>query len=96
MWKAFTELLDQYHGLIIGFAVLGAVVLLNQVIYRHRWKSFPTLDEYLAAHPHCGSTAGVLCNGCGRRGAGMGVIGSGRLYTCTHCETGLYRADGPE
>jgi hypothetical protein len=32
MWKSLLAFLDQYHGLIIGFAVLAAVLFLNQLI----------------------------------------------------------------
>ena len=39
MWKSFSpfvEILDQYHGYILGFAALAAVLLFNQLVYR-RW-----------------------------------------------------------
>ena len=99
MWHPLSpvlEFLDQYHGLIIGFAGLAAVLLLNQLIFRHRWKSYPTLDEYLAAHPGCETAAGIVCSRCGQRASGMGVMGTGRLYMCTRCETELYRVDQME
>jgi hypothetical protein len=32
--------LGAYSGYIVGFAVLAAVLLLNQLIYRCRWKSY--------------------------------------------------------
>ena len=96
MWKPLLpllEFLDQYHGYIAGFAALGAVLLLNQLIFRRRWTSYPTLDEYLAAHPGCDTTEGVVCNRCRQTVSGAGVIGTGRIYRCTWCDTELYRAD---
>jgi hypothetical protein len=48
MWKPLSplvELLDQYHGYIIGFAAVAAVLLLNQLIYRRCWKSYPPLKS---------------------------------------------------
>src|SRR5215471_4469270 len=96
MWKPFLpllELLDQYHGWIVGFAALGTVLLFNQVIFRRSWTSYPTLDEYLAAHPACDTTEGVVCSRCGQRALGGGVIGAGRIYRCSWCDTELYRID---
>ena len=96
MWNVLSPLvqfLDQSRGYIIGFAALAAVLLVNQFIYRRYWKSYPTLEEYLAAHPGCSTTAGIVCSRCGQRAAGMGVIGAGRIYNCTRCETELYRID---
>jgi hypothetical protein len=96
MWKSLSpllEFLDQYHGLILGFAALAAVVLLNQLIYRRRWKIYPTLDEYLATHPGCDTTEGIVCSRCRRRALGAEVISTGRIYRCAWCETELYRID---
>ena len=96
MWKPLSpllEFLDQYHGFIVGFAGLAAVLLLNQLIYRCRWRSYPTLKEYLAAHPGCDTTKGIVCSRCRQRAPGAGVIGTGRIYCCTWCETELYRID---
>jgi len=47
-----------YAGYIIGVSTLAAVLFLNQLIYRHWWKSYPTLAEYLAAHPGCNKARG--------------------------------------
>lgn len=87
------ELPDQYHGYLIGFAALAAVLILNQLIYRRRWKSYPTVKEYVATHPGCSTTAGILCSRCGQRAAESRVIGAGRIYVCTRCETELCRID---
>jgi hypothetical protein len=97
MWKPLQPLLeslDQYHGLFIGFALLGAVLLFNQLVYSRRWKSYPTLKQYLAAHPGCDTIDGVVCDICRRKALGMNVPGSGRIYRCGWCETELYRVDG--
>ena len=45
-------------GYIVGAGGLGAILLLNQFIFRRRWQAYPTAAQYLAAHP-----------GCSRRGA---------------------------
>jgi len=84
---------DQYHGLIIGFAVLALVLFINQLIYRRGWKSYPTREEYVAAHPGSATTAGVVCAKCRQKAAGMAVANAGRIYRCTWCETELYRVD---
>jgi hypothetical protein len=33
MWTTLLTFWDQYHGLVIGFAALAAVLLANQLIY---------------------------------------------------------------
>jgi hypothetical protein len=49
----FLAALGPYTGYIVGGTGLAAVLLLNQLIFRQRWKSYPTLAQYLAAHPEC-------------------------------------------
>ena len=96
MWKSLLpllEVLDQYHGLFIGFAALGAVVLFNQLFFARNWKSYPTLTQYLAAHPGCDTADGVVCDTCRSKAMGMNVPGSGRIFRCAFCETELYRVD---
>ncbi|WP_426411081.1 hypothetical protein [Bradyrhizobium ganzhouense] len=96
MWKPFLPLvdfIDRYQGLIIGFAVLGFFLLLNQVIYRLFWTSYPSREDYLAAHPGCASADGVLCATCGQKAVSMAVRGSGRMFRCTWCDAELFRVD---
>jgi hypothetical protein len=96
MWKSLSglvELPDQYHGYVVGFAALVAVLLFNQLVYRRCWKSYPTLEEYLTAHPGCDTTGGIVCSRCRQRAAGGAVMGTGRIYRCTWCDTELYRID---
>ncbi|QPF91418.1 hypothetical protein [Bradyrhizobium commune] len=96
MWNAIAPLLefvDRYHGLIIGFAALAAVLLLNQLIYRRSWTSYPTREDYLAAHPGCATADGVVCDRCRQKASSMPVKGAGRIYRCAWCETDLYRVD---
>lgn len=64
MWNAIAPLLefvDRYQGLIIGFAALAAVLLLNQLIYRRGWTSYPpaktTSQPTPAARPRMASSA---------------------------------------
>lgn len=80
-------------GYIVGIGGLAAVLLINQLIYRHAWKSYPTRTQYLAAHPECDKAGGVVCHRCRRKPARLGVNGRGDLYLCTSCETELYRID---
>jgi hypothetical protein len=96
MWKPILPLvdfIDRYQGLIIGFAVLALVLLLNQVVYRLFWTSYPSREDYLAAHPGCAGTEGVLCATCRQKAASMPVQGSGRIFRCTWCDTDLFRVD---
>ncbi len=96
MWKSLSPLMefaDQYHGFIIGLVGIAGILLLNQLIYRHWWKSYPTLEEYLAAHPNCDTASGIVCSTCRRLASGGPIIGKGRMYWCTRCETELYRVD---
>jgi hypothetical protein len=87
------DVLGPYQGYVLGFLALAAVLLLNQLIFRRRWRSYPTRDEYLAAHPDCDTAGGVTCSRCGRKALGGGVIGAGRIYRCGWCEIELYRVD---
>jgi hypothetical protein len=89
----FLAALGPYTGYIVGVAGLAAVLLLNQVIFRRRWKSYPTLAQYLATHPECNKAEGVVCSHCGTVVARIGVSGRGSLHRCTWCETELYRID---
>ena len=93
MAAQFSNPFGPYIGFVIGAAALGAVLVLNQVIYRWQWKAYPTLARYLAAHPECDKPQSVVCDHCGTGAAGMGVSGRGRIYRCTWCETELYRVD---
>ena len=85
-----------YTGYIVAAAGFAAILLLNQWIYRRRWQSYPTLAQYLAAHPHCDAAKGVLCFRCGTKAARIGVRGRGSVFRCTSCETELYRIDRDE
>ncbi|TYM00378.1 hypothetical protein FXB40_00600 [Bradyrhizobium rifense] len=93
MWNSLLALLDQYHGLIIGFAVLALVLPANLLIYRRNWTSYPTREAYLAAHPGCDTVDGIVCAKCRQKAASMAVPHAGRLYRCTWCDTELYRVD---
>jgi hypothetical protein len=94
MWNSLLALLNQYQGLIIGFAVLALVLLANLLIYRRNWTSYPTREAYLAAHPGCDAVDGVVCAKCRQKAASMSVPHAGRLYRCTWCDTELCRMDG--
>jgi hypothetical protein len=85
--------LDEHHGLIIGFAALAGVLFLNQLIYRRRWTSYPSREDYLAAHPGCATGDGVVCAKCRQKAVSMPVRSAGRIYRCTWCDTELYRVD---
>jgi hypothetical protein len=59
MWKpilSLVDFVDRYHGLIIGVAALALVLLINQLICRRRWTSYPSREDDLAAHPGCATT----------------------------------------
>lgn len=87
------DLIGPYKGLIIGFCALAAVLLLNLLIYRQRWKSYPTQAQYLAANPNCHKAGGITCHRCGQKPAQLGVGGRGKIYRCSWCETELFRID---
>ncbi|WP_027521443.1 hypothetical protein [Bradyrhizobium sp. Ec3.3] len=93
MWNSLLAFWDQYHGLIIGFAVLALVLFVNQFIFRRGWKSYPAREQYVAAHPGSATAGGVVCAKCRQKAAGMAVASAGRIYRCTWCETELYRVD---
>jgi hypothetical protein len=82
-----------YTGYIVGVAALVAVLLLNQLVFRHRWRSYPTREEYLSVHPDCDRTPDILCTRCGSKAASAGVLGRGWVWRCTWCETELFRDD---
>ncbi|MBR0779302.1 hypothetical protein JQ625_31175 [Bradyrhizobium diazoefficiens] len=95
MWNSLLAFWDQYHGLVIGFAALGAVLLFNQSVWRRRWTSYPTREAYLAAHPGCDTVDGVRCATCQRKALVGPVAGRRHIYRCGWCDTELYRIDGP-
>jgi hypothetical protein len=88
--------LAPYQGIILGVLFLAAVLFLNQVIYRRRWKSYPTRAQYLAAHPECNKADGTSCHRCGTKSLHLGVRGKGQLHRCSWCEIDLYRIDRAE
>jgi hypothetical protein len=92
-WNSLLVLWDQYHGLIIGFAVLALVLVANQLIFRRFWTSYPTREAYLAAHPGCDTANGIVCATCRQKASEGPVAGRGRIYRCGWCETELYRVD---
>lgn len=92
----FHAALGAYSGYVIAAGAPAAVLLLNQVIFHHRWKSYPTLAQYSAAHPNCIRAEGVVCHGCGTKGARADVSGRGDIYRCSWCETELFRIDKVE
>ena len=89
----FLELVEPYRGYLIGAGAFGAILLLNQVIFRRYWKSYPTLAQYLAAHPQCDKAGGVVCDSCGTKALRAGVSGRGDIYRCSWCEVELFRID---
>ena len=93
MLSSIYTILDQYGGLILGFAVLAAVLLLNQALFRRRWTSYPTREQYLAAHPECAKAGAIACHRCGQPATAAGVVGAGRIYRCAWCERELFRVD---
>ncbi|WP_439364831.1 hypothetical protein ACNJYD_36575 [Bradyrhizobium sp. DASA03005] len=93
MWNSLLLFWDQYHGLIIGFAALALVLLFNQFAYRRRWTSYPSREDYLAAHPGCATAEGVVCVTCRRKALVAPVAGRGRIYRCGWCDSELYRVD---
>ncbi|SFN79316.1 hypothetical protein SAMN05216330_101577 [Bradyrhizobium sp. Ghvi] len=93
MWNSLFAFWDQYHGLIIGFGVLGLVLLFNQFIYRRYWTSYPTREAYIAAHPGCHTADGIVCATCGQKALTGPVAGKGRIYRCDWCDNELYRVD---
>lgn len=85
--------LGPYRGYLIGAALLGAVLWLNFAIFRARWARYPSLPEYLAAHPGSQGSGGVLCHRCGSKPKSLRVSGRGELRMCPFCERPLYRID---
>ena len=99
MADSVAHLLDgigPYKGIILGILVLAAVLLLNQLIYRRRWKSYPSRAQYLAAHPECNKADGTTCYRCGAKSLHLGVRGRGQVHRCSWCEIDLYRIDRAE
>jgi DNA-directed RNA polymerase subunit RPC12/RpoP len=92
----FSDIFGPYMGIILGVLALAAVLLLNQVIFRQRWQSYPTRAQYLAAHPDCDKADGITCDRCGTTAVHLGVRGKGALYRCSWCETELFRVDRDE
>jgi hypothetical protein len=89
----FHAALGPYGGYLIAAGTFGAILLLNQLIFRHCWESYPTLAQYSADHPDCIRGGGVVCDKCGTKAARAGVSGRGDIYRCSWCEDELFRID---
>jgi hypothetical protein len=78
---------------ILGFflPIFSHIVLYYIGTGRYGW---PTVNQYLTAHPECNTGSGISCYGCGSkqiRGWGRAGIGdSSRLNSCNSCGRGLY------
>lgn len=85
--------------LIIFFIIFGGVVAMIYKFKRRevsRWKSHPTMDEYLTKNPECKTRNGLMCSRCGSGSIkNWGLFGSEdtqRLFICNHCGENLYRS----
>jgi hypothetical protein len=86
-------MVPSWTGYIVGFGALSGVLLLNQWIFQRRWKSYPTAEQYLAAHPGSRKGGDIVCHQCKGEASSLAVRGRDRLYRCAFCETELYRVD---
>lgn len=88
-----TDAGQPFWGYVIGAAALGGVLLFNQFIFRRRWTSYPTEEQYRSDHPESRMGRRTVCHKCKKQPARMAVAGRGYLYRCTGCEDERYRAD---
>ena len=89
----YLESFRPYIGYIVAFAGLASILLVNQLIYKSRWKNYPTRQQYLAANPGCYRADGILCNRCDRPVLPIRVSGKGIVFRCSWCEDELFRVD---
>lgn len=94
----FVVNMSDYKFLIIGFVILLAAIGLIAIYLRayRTWKSLPTLEQYLIAHPDCRTNRGIKCSQCGSssiKNWGVDHADDGRRkHICNHCNTTLYRS----
>ncbi len=85
------------EGLIfpIFILILLYLVISPAIKNRTRWKSHPTIHEYLLCYPACKTNHGIKCFNCGSGSIkNWGVSNSSdsrRLFICNHCGKSLYR-----
>ena len=79
----------------LAISAVWMLVIVVNVGLRRRWKSLPTLDEYLERHPGCRTGRGILCAQCHSssiRNWGLYRANSSeRVFICNHCGEKLYR-----
>jgi hypothetical protein len=63
----FHAALGPYSGYLIAAGTFGAILLLNQLIFRHCWESYPTLAQYSADHPDCIRAGALSATSAGRK-----------------------------
>lgn len=79
--------------ILIALALFWAM---DYYLDKRKWRTWPTLDEYLARHPAM-RTTGVACEKCGGKNISshqaLKQAAEFRLHRCDTCSTWLYRND---
>lgn len=82
------------YQVIIVIAITFIVFVF--VLEYKKWKSIPTIKDYLARHPECKTGQGIKCVNCGSKSIkNWGLKSSNdqrRLFICNHCGANLYRS----
>lgn len=81
---------------VVALVALALTVpFVTSVLGYFRWRSIPTLKDYLAANPQCQTPRGIkclVCNSGSIKNWGLTEANDkDRVFICNHCGTQLYR-----
>lgn len=78
--------------IVLGFALMISLYVWNSI----QWRAIPTIQEYLAANPHCRTHRGIKCVACNSGSIKNWGVSSAndkkRNFVCNHCGVTLYRS----
>ena len=89
------ESLEMGYLFVFFFILVVSIIVISHRRLHVRWKSTPTMVEYLKDNPECKIKSGLKCAPCGSTSIrNWGVNGAQdprRVFICNHCGTHLYR-----
>ncbi|MCI1710837.1 MAG: hypothetical protein LKM39_11420 [Chiayiivirga sp.] len=100
---AFLVIFGLFSLLVVGFMVSVNVSMSDSAREAKlamekelaNWQALPTVDQYLAEHPHCRTDRGIKCHSCNSTSIkNWGVFhatSEQRAFICNSCGKRLYR-----
>lgn len=82
-------------GPLISIFIPVFVVIIGEVRDKKKWKSWPSVEQYLLANPSCNSGNGIKCCYCGSKNiwnlSWTSRTDRLRIHRCNQCSKYLYR-----